>query len=243
MKSNILSSIYKASVFVSMSFISIHASAQYSKLTLDATIGTNYTFCAVQSLPGIGSTVSLHYTPSRLISFSSDISAGVLWGRGVATVSRYSGVENNPNAIPQSYSFSTKFYSCSGRGYVNIYKLLNSGKAPRKIIPYLYSGIGFIRAESKSEGLNNNFKSMLHQTYFTGFVGLQIRIKGSRKLDYLLCMQQNITETIFLDALPFEKQADSFMSVSAGVSYSLCNDRRSNFIDWSKRVVCRQAMY
>lgn len=243
MKTQKLTSAHNNLLLLLLSICSIHASAQYSKLTVDATLGTNYTFCAVQSNPGIGATISLHYTPTRLISFSADLSAGLLWGDGTAEVKKYSESSNSIESSHQSYNFNTEFYSWTGKGYLNIYKLINARKAPRKVIPYLYYGAGFLRAQSESSGNDNSYYQMIHKTYYTSLVGLQLRIKGSRKLDYLLAVQQNFTQTTFLDALPFEQQYESFLSVSAGISYSFSSTRRSSFIDWSKKLVCKQAMY
>jgi len=245
MKKSIQNFLKSLFVFAISFLLSEKLAAQYSKVTIDATIGTNYALSAVQSMPGIGSTIAAHYTPSRLFSFSADFSAGVLWGAGSTDASLNENENRTNGPVLHSFKFNTEYYCWSGRAYLNIQKLFSASKAPKQAILYLYSGIGSLTAKSHSTGINILEDNVYNQTYYTGYVGLEWRIKGTRRLDYLVTVQNNFTQTKYLDALPFKDNYDNFTTLSFGVSYSLCPDKQSRFIDWSRarREICQQSRY
>ncbi|MFI5221693.1 MAG: hypothetical protein ACHQK8_05165, partial [Bacteroidia bacterium] len=182
------------------------------------------------------------YSPIRLLSFGAELSSGILWGGGIAKVPIYSPENNFAGYKQLGFSYNTEFYSWSGRGYLNVQKLFMNS-APKNMILYLYSGLGFMRTRSASETVDRTQTNVIYNTYFTTYAGLELRIKGTGKLDYLVTLQDNMTETIYLDALPYKKFHDNFFTVSFGVSYSLCPDKKCTFIDWTRKAGCCGGRY
>ena len=123
---------------------------------------------------------------------------------------------------------------------MNIQKLLNRSKKPKNMITYIYAGIGSIRARSESESTQNVNQTIRYATYSSSNIGVEVKIRGSENLDYLVSIQQNFTQTAYLDGIPYDHQYDGFVSFSAGISYHLCssNHKRKTAIDWTRDICC-----
>jgi len=218
-------------------FINQSVFAQYSRFTVDAKIGTNFIQGSVTPLPGTNVTISLKYSPTRLISVSSFINTGVFWGIGDATKEVNSGIEN-VSTTQERFKFNTLYYSWGGSVYMNMQKLFNPLRKPKNIITYVYAGAGYIRTRSDAESLDNNNDMVRYVTFFTSHIGVELRIKGSKQLDYLASIQQNFTQTSFLDGIPYDNKNDGYTTISVGVSYHIVSDKRKSPVDWSSSCFC-----
>jgi hypothetical protein len=220
-------------------FILIYAqqvSAQYSRFALDAKVGTTFMMGSVSSLPGANSSLSLRYTPTRILSVNAFVGTGLLWGDG--TVQRPLNSEVG-KFYDEAFKFNTAFYTWGGSGYLNIQRLVDPRHKPKTIIPYVYAGMGYMRTRSEAESMETANHTIRYVTYFTTHVGIELKIKGTEKMDYLVSVQQNFTETQFLDGIPYDGKIDKFMSVSVGVSYKLNFSRKNTTsMDWTRDYYC-----
>ncbi len=215
-----------------------NASAQFSTFTLDAKVGSGFLIGSVSPLPGMNSSLTLRYAPSRLISVGVFSGAGILWGNGNADREKYSETGNTIEAYKEKFKFNTEYHTWGGSVYLNIQKLVNPENKPKYFIPYLFAGAGYLRARSESESMENDNHSVRYVTYYTNHIGFEVKIKGSKKIDYLISFQHNFTETAYLDGIPFDKKYDSFLNFNVGISYHLCFDKNKTPIDWTRRFCC-----
>ncbi len=239
MKKTPFISLRNATLLICIILFSIqNVSAQYSRLTIDAKAGTNIFLGSVSPFPGINTTLGLRFSPSRLISVSAFWGTGVLWGNGIATKVSYSEIDNINTYSTEKYMFNTEYHTWGGNVYLNLQCLFNPINKPKKIITYLYTGAGFMRTRSSAESLETHGSVVRYMTYFTSNFGIEFKLKGTKRLDYLFCVQENLTETAYLDGIPFDGKFDNFISFSAGISYQICFNKNNNHIDWSRGHNC-----
>ena len=214
------------------------ASAQDSRFTFDAKVGTNLINGSVSPFPGANASLNLRFSPCRLISVSSFIGTGLLWGNGDATRIAVSDVDNVNRYYTERFMFNTEYYNWGGNVYLNLQNLFNPTTKPKRIIAYVFTGAGYMRTRSLAESLETRNAIERYMTYFNAHIGIEVKIKGNKNLDYLFSIQDNITETPYLDGIPYDGKYDSFISISAGISYQIKFNKRHTNIDWTRGNVC-----
>ena len=80
-------------------------------------------------------------------------------------------------------------------------------------------------------------------TYFMTNVGIELKFRGTKKIDYLISVQQDFSQSPYLDGEPFHKSYHSFSSFSVGVSYNLCSAKKKIPIDWTRNFHCPSISY
>jgi hypothetical protein len=217
----------KYSIICLIWIISIHiASAQYSRFTVDAKVGTTFTTSSVISWPGSALSVGLRYAPLHLMSITVFTGVGALWGRGNVRI----GINGESTTVTERLTFNTEYITWGSSVYLNLRRAFATKESGR-VIPYLYAGIGYLAVRSESR---NSITRLYHFMPFTSLIGFEIRIRGTSRFDFLASIQENFTQTVYMDAIPYDGRYDHFMTLSGGISYKLSFAKKREYIDWSR---------
>lgn len=224
---------------LTMLFFYINGSAQRMNIidrsSLQVTGGINYPIASVTGIPGANLTLAYTLAPTNFMGVGMEVSAGSLHGTGdLSYVDRELGPTMN------NYRFNTVYASYSFNGYLNLYKIFHRGtRPPQRWVMFATAGFGKIDVNASSQSTLAPQSRHYAYSVYTDHVGLQLRFKCSRQIDFIHETRFTRTGSGFLDALPQDIKKDNFLSFQFGVSYhfGLYKKGRSVYIDW--RNICK----
>ncbi len=206
-----------------LGYLSSPAQQILQRFSLNAGFGNHFNLAADDNNLSLGWSSRISFTPMHLFMIEAEYMRGELNGAHV-------GVSNNSNKKEPYYTT----YQYSGIiTSLNLIKLFKPGKAPRKFIPYVYAGFGYL-----------NFRSILHQndnanstnTYnynvYTNTLGCKVRYKLSAYLDLLVAVEDRLPQTYYLDANPEESKYDNFIALKVELCYKITCNAKREYIEW-----------
>jgi hypothetical protein len=140
------------------------SSKKVSRSALNLTGGFNTPQVSVPSNPGLSFTLGYQFVPLRPISVGAEVAFGTMSGKGPVKSINTEGVLHNVN-----HTFSTQYVSYEITGMINLQRLAIGTRAPKRWIPYITVGSGYMSVSASRE--NNVGQKTYDFTLYYNHVG------------------------------------------------------------------------
>lgn len=198
--------------------------AQFTpRFSINSSLGTSQLLTSMTPGASVSWNNSISFVPHYMVTLELENERGTLNGRNKV-------IHGDGSSMIASFRTSCNYWG--GNVSLNLFRLFITSHKPRKMVPYLYAGVGFLDFNAERIGpAGQVMKRFTYNTYTTK-VGAKLRFKMNDYIDWMAAAELSTPQSFYVDANPIPKGYDRFLSFKLGLSYKIAANESREHIDW-----------